>query len=52
VDKEFVPVLNEEHKGYCWVYIEDHPKPLHPGVWKTFNFDVVKDKLDTMDRVL
>lgn len=52
VDREFTPLLNEEHKGYCWVYIEDHPKPLHPGVWKTFNFDVVKDKLDTMNKVL
>lgn len=52
VDREFTPTLNEEHKGYCWVYIEDHPKPLHPGVWKTFNFDVVKDKLDTMNKVL
>jgi 8-oxo-dGTP pyrophosphatase MutT (NUDIX family) len=52
VDREFVPILNEEHKGYCWVFIEDHPKPLHPGVWKTFNFDEVKNKLDTMELVL
>jgi 8-oxo-dGTP pyrophosphatase MutT (NUDIX family) len=52
VEREFVPILNEEHKGYCWVFIEDHPKPLHPGVWKTFNFDVVKDKLDTMNKLL
>lgn len=52
VATEFTPILNHEHKGYCWVHIEDHPKPLHPGVWKTFNFDVVKEKLETIKQVL
>lgn len=37
VDEEFVPELNHEHKGYCWVKLEDYPRPLHPGVWRTFN---------------
>ena len=32
VDEEFVPELNDEHKGYCWVGLDDYPKPLHPGV--------------------
>ena len=49
VDHEFVPDLNAEHRGYCWVKLEDHPKPLHPGVWKTFKFDVVKQKLKTLE---
>lgn len=52
VDEEFLPKLNYEHKGYCWVYIEDHPKPLHPGVWKTFNFDVVMAKLEVLKKIL
>lgn len=46
---EFIPVLNAEHKGYCWVRIEDYPKPLHPGVWKTFNFDTVLEKIKTFE---
>lgn len=37
VDEEFVPELNQEHKGYSWVKLEDYPRPLHPGVWRTFN---------------
>lgn len=52
VADEFVPRLNQEHRGYCWVYLEDHPRPLHPGVWRTFNFDSVKKKLLTANRVL
>ena len=46
---EFIPTLNDEHKGYCWVRLEDYPKPLHPGVWKTFNFDVVLEKIKTFE---
>lgn len=52
VDNEFIPELNHEHRGYCWVHLEDHPKPLHPGVWKTFNFDVIKEKLKTIEFIL
>lgn len=52
VDDEFVPELNNEHRGYCWVRLEDHPKPLHPGVWRSFNFSVIVDKLKTMESVL
>ena len=47
VEDEFVPQLNHEHKGYCWVGLDDYPRPLHPGVWKTFNFDDVMDKIRT-----
>lgn len=52
VDEEFVPVLNYEHRGYCWVSLEDHPKPLHPGVWRTINFKSVVDKIKTLEAVL
>lgn len=52
VDYEFVPELNTEHRGYCWVKLNDHPKPLHPGVWKTFRFDVVKNKLAVLEKTL
>lgn len=52
VEDEFIPELNREHKGYCWVYLEDHPTPLHPGVWRTFSFSSVKKKLKILDRIL
>lgn len=51
VENEFVPTLNHEHKGYCWVGLDDYPRPLHPGVWKTFNFEAVMDKIRTASRV-
>ena len=52
VDEEFVPNLNHEHRGYCWVSLEDHPKPLHPGVWRTVNFSAVVKKIKTLESVL
>lgn len=52
VEEEFVPILNYEHRGYCWVSLEDHPKPLHPGVWRTINFTAVMEKIKTLEKVL
>ena len=52
VDQEFVPTLNDEHRGYCWVELNDHPKPLHPGLWRSFNFDIVKRKIKTLESIL
>jgi 8-oxo-dGTP pyrophosphatase MutT (NUDIX family) len=42
---EFIPKLNSEHCGYCWIDPDHYPKPLHPGLFNTVNFDVVKEKL-------
>lgn len=52
VNDEFIPKLNFEHRGYCWVELRDHPKPLHPGVWRTINFKSVLDKIKTLEEVL
>lgn len=52
VEDEFVPKLNDEHRGYAWTSITDHPKPLHPGVWRTFNFKSVIDKIKTVETVI
>ena len=52
IDEEFVPELNYEHRGYCWVRLEDHPKPLHPGVWRTVNFKSVISKIKTLEEIL
>lgn len=45
VDSEFQPILNQEHCGYAWVGDNQYPKPLHPGLFNTVNFDVVQSKL-------
>lgn len=48
LDNEFTPILNEEHCGYAWVGNNQYPKPLHPGLFNTVNFDVVREKLKTL----
>ncbi len=52
VTSEFIPNLNSEHRGYAWVNINDYPRPLHPGVWNTFKFEVVQEKLKTLQDTL
>lgn len=48
VEEEFIPILNEEHCGYAWVGDNQYPKPLHPGLFNTVNFDVVQEKLKSL----
>jgi 8-oxo-dGTP pyrophosphatase MutT (NUDIX family) len=45
VDKEFVPILNEEHSGYAWCSFNCWPKPLHHGVKQTLTNKIIKSKL-------
>lgn len=52
VQNEFVPQLNDEHRGYAWTGISDYPKPLHPGVWRTFSFRSVVDKIKTFENAI
>ncbi len=52
VETEFVPILNNEHRGYAWTALADHPKPLHPGVWRTFSFRSIVDKIKTFEDVI
>jgi 8-oxo-dGTP pyrophosphatase MutT (NUDIX family) len=52
VDDEFIPQLNSEHRGYAWTTINDCPKPLHPGVWRTFSFNCIIDKIKTFESAL
>ncbi|AUS03002.1 NUDIX domain protein [Vibrio phage 2.275.O._10N.286.54.E11] len=37
VQGEFVPNLNDESSGYCWVKIGNWPQPLHPGARSTLH---------------
>jgi 8-oxo-dGTP pyrophosphatase MutT (NUDIX family) len=50
VASEFVPTLNEEHMGWSWISAGHWPKPMHPGLWNTVNFEAVRDKTVTMER--
>jgi 8-oxo-dGTP pyrophosphatase MutT (NUDIX family) len=48
VDKEFIPVLNEEHSGYAWCNYENFPKPLHQGVRNSFTNKIIKAKIELL----
>jgi len=46
IDDEFTPVLNDEHYGYAWLDSGHWPKPMHPGLWATVNFEEVQKKIE------
>lgn len=48
VDEEFIPRLNDEHMGYCWVSYDHWPKPLHQGVRTTLSSKTTRTKLETI----
>ena len=50
VKEEFVPVLNHEHQGYAWIQSGTWPRPMHPGLWSTVNFDAVQNKILAMEQ--
>jgi 8-oxo-dGTP diphosphatase len=52
VAKEFVPNLNHEHTGWAWLASGIWPKPMHPGLWSTINFDAVKEKIESIERTV
>ncbi len=47
---EFVPTLNNEHTGYAWINSGVWPRPMHPGLWSTVNFNAVRDKIMTVEQ--
>lgn len=49
VDDEFQPVLNHEHIGYAWLDSGTWPRPMHPGLWSTVNFEAVQNKILTIE---
>ena len=51
VEGEFTPVLNDEHVGYAWIDSGTWPKPMHPGLWSTVNFDAVRSKISTIQQL-
>jgi 8-oxo-dGTP pyrophosphatase MutT (NUDIX family) len=45
VEQEFRPQLNNEHIGYAWIDSGTWPRPMHPGLWSTVNFEAVQNKI-------
>lgn len=52
VRDEFIPSLNNEHKGYCWTTLDGLPKPLHPGLFNSMNMDELKAKFKNIDQAI
>lgn len=50
VEHEFVPCLNEEHIGWAWIDRGYWPRPMHPGLWSTVNFEAIRDKIGQAER--
>jgi 8-oxo-dGTP pyrophosphatase MutT (NUDIX family) len=50
VASEFRPDLNEEHLGYAWIDSDTLPRPLHPGLWSTVNFEEIRQKIELAQR--
>ena len=52
IKEEFIPNLNNEHDGYCWVSFGKWPKPLHQGLNNTLRSKTNQQKLQTLFQVL
>lgn len=52
VDKEFIPILNEEHVGYAWCDLNNWPKPLHQGVKRSLSSKINKTKIELILQIL
>jgi 8-oxo-dGTP pyrophosphatase MutT (NUDIX family) len=52
VDKEFIPILNEEHVGYAWCDYGRWPKPLHQGVKRSLSNKTNKTKIELLLEML
>ena len=45
VEDEFIPELNDENCGYCWVNLGDWPRPMHQGAKISFCNQKAEDRL-------
>lgn len=45
VNEEFVPILNQESCGYCWINLGEWPKPMHQGAKISFCNTKAIDKI-------
>jgi 8-oxo-dGTP pyrophosphatase MutT (NUDIX family) len=45
-EDEFVPIIDSESAGYCWVNMWEWPQPLHRNTAKMFNSRGFKETLE------
>jgi 8-oxo-dGTP pyrophosphatase MutT (NUDIX family) len=45
VEDEFIPELNDENCGYCWVNLGHWPRPMHQGAKISFCNQKAEDRL-------
>lgn len=48
IENEFIPDLNFEHTGYCWVNWNSWPTPLHRGVKNSLQNKIIRAKLELL----
>jgi ADP-ribose pyrophosphatase YjhB (NUDIX family) len=46
VEEEFIPELNQESAGYCWIDLGQWPKPMHQGAKISFCNQKAIDKIN------
>lgn len=52
VEKEFIPDLNHEHKGYCWTTLDGIPKPIHPALYNSIQLTELREKLKSLHDII
>jgi 8-oxo-dGTP pyrophosphatase MutT (NUDIX family) len=52
VEKEFIPNLNHEHKGFCWTTLDGIPKPIHPALYNSIQLNELRDKLKSLHEII
>lgn len=52
VENEFVPMLNHEHKGFCWTTLDGIPKPIHPALYNSIQLSEMQDKLKSVNDII
>jgi 8-oxo-dGTP pyrophosphatase MutT (NUDIX family) len=52
IAEEFQPTLNNEHLGYAWLDSTTWPRPMHPGLWNTVNFNSIQEKIKTVKQMV
>jgi 8-oxo-dGTP pyrophosphatase MutT (NUDIX family) len=45
IEEEFIPTLNNEHIGYCWINHDCYPRPLHRGLFNTLTYSIIQQKI-------
>lgn len=48
VNDEFIPQLNNEHKGYAWCNYLNWPNPLHKGLKNSLYNKITRAKLELL----